>query len=96
MVMVRMIRLWLWLRLRPWPWLGLGHIDYVAIVALHHQGTESGCALRFGLLLLCLAIAFSFFSLLFLILGDDHAQWVTGVLMSVSVVSLLLVEVKER
>lgn len=97
-VVVRIIWLWLWLRLWPGPWLGLGHIDYVAIVAraLHHKGTESGCALCFGLLVLCLAIALSFFSLLFIILGGDHAQWVAMALVSVSVISPLLVEVKER
>lgn len=71
--------------------LRLGHIDYVAVGsrALHYQGAEGSCALGICILLLFLAIA-TCFALRLVILGGDHAQWVTGG------ARVLLVEVEER
>lgn len=99
MRMIGMIGM-MWLRLAGlglglWLGLGLGHIDDVAIVAssLHYQGTEGGCGLDISPLFLFLTIDINF-SLLLIILGGNHAQWVTGIL--VLVLAVLLVEVKER
>lgn len=104
LAMMRMIGMigMMWLRfaglglgLGSWLGLGFGHIDDVAIVSssLHYQGTEGGGGLDIGLLFLFLTIDINF-SLLLIILGGNHTQWVTGVL--VLVLAVLLVEVKER
>lgn len=101
LAMMRMIGM-MWLRfaglglgLGSWLGLGFGYIDDIAIVSssLHYQGTEGGCGLDIALLFLFLTIDINF-SLLLIILGGNHAQWVTGVL--VLVLAVLLVEVKER